>query len=308
MMRIALIVTWSILLLLHRPLSAQSRPPFEQTPAELNQTIQSVHQQHADWRERLVTLARAHLGQPYALYLLGEAPFESTDAEPVWRHDQSDCVTFVEHILAYSLCDNLRDAVRLLQRIRYTGGCISVLTRNHYTEADWNIHNDWLLEDITRSLGGEAVQQYSLKIDRAKFFLDRYQLNTDFPIQELLVDYIPWKAMGDVKSQLRDGDVVNFVYGQGEAKWIGHVGFVVIDDGVPSLLHSQKPRVRIESVEDAIVRMTADGGRLQGFKFLRVRGDAMERLRKLDGDRAPRITVPKDSPISFDDYLNRLPE
>ena len=90
-------------------------------------------------------------------------------------------MTFVEHILAYSLSDNLRDAVRLLQRIRYDGGHISVLTRNHYTEADWNVHNDWLLEDITQVVGGDAVRQYPLKIDRAKFFRDRYQLDTDLP-------------------------------------------------------------------------------------------------------------------------------
>jgi hypothetical protein len=284
-----------------------AKPPFEQTPAELNQTIKSAQESHPDWNARVVALARAHLGQPYALYLLGEAPFETIDAEPIWRHDKSDCVVFVEHILAYSLTDNLRDAVRILQRIRYTGGHISVVTRNHYTEADWNIHNDWLLEDITARVGGDAVTHYDLKIDRAKFFRERYKLETEHPVQTMKVDFIPIEAMKDVQPRLRDGDVVNFVYGQGTGRWVGHVGFVVIDNGTPSLLHSQAPVVRIESIDDAITRMTADRGRLKGFRFLRVRSDAMERLRQLDGDDAPIVTVPKNSPITFDDYLKQLP-
>ena len=59
--------------------SHRASPPYQQSPDELNQTIQTAHQQHSEWNERLVSLARGHLGQPYALYLLGEAPFETID-------------------------------------------------------------------------------------------------------------------------------------------------------------------------------------------------------------------------------------
>ena len=227
---------------------------------------------------------------------------------PVWRHDRSDCVTFVEHILAYTLADNLRDAVRFLQRIRYALGHISVRTRNHYTEADWNVNNNWLCEDITEAVGGEAVQQYPLKIDRARFFRDRYQLETGDPIQQSQVTYIPLAAMAAAQSMLRDGDIVNFVYGHVQARWVGHVGIVVIDEGTPSFLHSQSPEVRLETVDDAMARMTAGEGRLKGFKFLRVREDALQRLRAIDGDDAPRVTVPAESPVSWAAYLQRLPD
>lgn len=293
--------------MLATPVPAQPHLPYEQTPLQLDQTIRSVHRAHLVWRERLVTLARAHLGQPYELYLLGEGPFETIDPQPIWRHDRSDCVTFVEHILAYSLANNLRDAVRLLQRIRYANGNISVLTRNHYTEADWNVNNGWLLEDITESIGGQAIMQYPLKVDRAKFFRERYKLDTDNPVQELMVAYLPLTAVDDVKSKLQDGDIVDFVYGQDEARWVGHLGFVIIHDGVPSLLHSQAPKVRLESMDDAITRMSTAGGRLKGFKFLRVRPDAMDRLRNVDGDAAPRVTVPDQSRTSFAAYLQELP-
>lgn len=40
----------------------------------------------------------------------------------------------------------------MLQRIRYKDGVIGVLTRNHFTEADWVVNNSWLIKNITDSL------------------------------------------------------------------------------------------------------------------------------------------------------------
>ena len=85
------------------------------------------------------------------------------------------------------------------------------------------------------------------------------------------------------------------------------MGFVVIDDGVPSLLHSQSPRVRLESIDDAIARMTAGEGDCRGFVSCACAMMPWSDLRALDGNDMPRVTVPQGSSLSFEDYLEQLP-
>jgi len=83
--------------------------------------------------------------------------------------------------------------------------------------------------------------------------------------------------------------------------WVGHTGLIVLgDDGEVHLIHSTSPRVREEPIDQYIARATkniaardaAGKARLLGFKFLRLRKDPWENLREIDGDDAPRITLP----------------
>ena len=60
-----------------------------------------------------------------------------------------------------ALSHNWPGFMQMLQRIRYRDGQLGVATRNHYTEADWNISNRWLVEDITAELAGEHGREVS---------------------------------------------------------------------------------------------------------------------------------------------------
>lgn len=282
------------------------------TERQIDTNLKSLQRSEPDLHKRIVTIARQSIGQPYELYLLGEAPFETIDIQPVYCLGKSDCVVFAEHTLAMALTDDFQSFMTMLQRIRYKDGAIGVVTRNHYTEADWNVNNRWLERDITEEVGGSHVLKYKQSVDRAKFFKGRYKLDVAIPIEKIEESYIPYEKMDAVKPLLHDGDIVNFVTGKADGAWVGHVGLIAHgSDGTVHLIHSAPPKVREETIDQYIERATKDAAakdlagkaRFRGFKFLRVHDDALARLRKLDGDAAPRVTVPADSKLSFADYL-----
>jgi hypothetical protein len=290
--------------------AAPEGPLYRMNESQVDLVLRDLHRSQPDFRQRIVTLARRNLRQPYSMYLLGEAPFETFDDEPVYCLARSDCLVFTEHTVAMALTDNFRDFVRLLQRIRYKDGHVSVFTRNHYTEADWNINNAWLCEDLTERLGGDAVKRYPTAVNRSKFFHDRYKLKLEerYPVQRLEVSYIPLDAIHGVADRLRDGDIVNFVYGgKSGGMWVGHVGLVAVEPGRGvTFIHSQEPAVKQQTIDELITQYAAEG-KLKGFKILRIHDDALARVATIDGSSTPKVTVPQDSPVSFEQYLRALP-
>src|SRR5262245_36458750 len=172
-----------------------SPPLYQMSERQIADLLPQWQREIPDLHQRVVAIARRNLGQPYELYLLGEAPFETIDPQPIYCIGKSDCVVFVEHTLAMALSDNFPQFMAMLQRIRYSDGEIGVRTRNHYTEADWNKNNRWLLREITDEIGGGNVASFSQKIDRTKFFKDRYKIDVPRPIQEIRESYIPYEKI-----------------------------------------------------------------------------------------------------------------
>src|SRR3954469_6690723 len=160
------------------------KPLYQFTEAEVGAYLGPLQASEPDLRKRIMHLARKNLGQPYELYLLGEMPFESYDPQPLYCIGKSDCLVFAEHMYAMALSHDWNEFMRVLQRIRYHDGHISVVTRNHYTEADWNQSNRWLVTEITGELAGDKAVKFHERIDRSKFLLGRYKLKTSLPIEE----------------------------------------------------------------------------------------------------------------------------
>jgi hypothetical protein len=203
--------------------------------------------------------------------------------------------------------------MRMLQRIRYRDGKLGVATRNHYTEADWNISNNWLVEDLTAQLAGDTAVKFSETIDRSKFLKGRYKLSVNIPIEKHEDIYLPYQEIERAKAELQDGDFVNIVRATakpnsseqneifGGSAFVGHVGLVGHGpNGVVHLIHSTVPRVREEPIDEYIARSTKDlkekdaegKPRLVGFKFLRLQQDPLTKLEAIDGPDAPRVTLP----------------
>lgn len=298
------------------------KPLYEFTESEVDLYLKFLNAAEPDLRQRIVHLARKNVGQPYELYLLGEMPFEPYDPQPIYCLGKSDCLVFAEHTYAMALTRNWPSFMRMLQRIRYRDGHLGVATRNHYTEADWNVSNHWLLEDITAELAGDSAVTFEQSIDREKFLKNRYKLDVDIPVERHRDIYLPFEEIGRAKDSLQDGDFVNVVRGivskdapRGEtgdifggSAWVGHVGLIIRgDDGQVRMIHSAEPAVREEPINEYIARSTenlaerdAEGkARLLGFKFLRLRDKPLERLREVDGDGAPRVTLPSGGEAKF---------
>ncbi len=287
-------------------------PLYEFEPADVDAYLRYLAAAEPDLRQRIVHLARKNVGQPYEIYLLGEMPFEHIDPQPIYSLDKSDCVVFAEHTYAMALSDGWPGFIAMLQRIRYRDGQISVLSRNHFTEADWNHNNAWLVRDVTAELAGDAAARFAQKVDRARFFEKRYGLETDLPVEPIEDVFLPFERIDRAKPHLREGDFVNVVRGIpgpdapanelfGGSAWVGHVGLITIgDDGTVHMIHSASPAVREEPIDAYIAQSTknlaerdkAGKARLLGFKFLRLEPDPLSNLRRIDGPDAPIVRLP----------------
>lgn len=300
--------------------SSGPKPTYKMSPREVDAKLRTLAAttQPAPLPERVVALARQNIGQPYDLYLLGEAPFEMIDPQPVYNLQKSDCVVFVEHTLAMALSPDFPSFLHLLERIRYINGEIGVRTRNHYTEADWNTSNTWLMEEITDQIAGDRVGHYVSRVDRQKFFKKRYKLDVPSPVQKLPQTYVPDDQIASIKSQLRTGDVFESIKGPTPTDaWAHHLGFIAVTpEGEVHMIHSNTPRVLEQPIDDYIAKTEKREAkqattrpsipRHRGFKFFRLHDDALARLKAIDGDATPRVTVPADSPISFDDFVAQV--
>jgi hypothetical protein len=279
----------------------QAKPLYEFSEDEVDRYLRYLHATMPNPIDRQVHLARKNLGQPYEIYLLGEAPFEFYDPAPLYCLGKGDCVVFAEHMLAMSLSSDWATFFPLLQRIRYKDGQIGVATRNHYTEADWNISNQWLVEDITRKIGGDSVIPWTMRINLSSFLRGRYKMETDYPVRTHEDVYIPYDAIPQIEHLLQPGDVVNIVRGNGGGYWVGHVGMITRDEnGQTMFLHSTPPASREEPLATYIERsirnreenLAANKTVFHGFKFLRPLPNALDNLRKIDGGTTPRLAVP----------------
>lgn len=256
-----------------------NQPLYRMKPAELSPYLAWLQLAEPDLRRRIAALARQNIGQPYELYLLGEFPFESYDGQPLFNLEKSDCVVFAEHVYAMALSASWEEFFWMLQRLRYRDGVIGVATRNHYTEADWNPANRWLLQDITAELGGPRAQAYTQRIDRQAFLRKQFKIERAIPVQQFEDRFIRKEDVAAIEAQLQDGDFVNVISGRDGGYWASHVGLIVTGaDGRRQLLHSAEPAVREESLQDFIARMNERDARqagqnkpaLAGFKFLRL--------------------------------------
>lgn len=314
----------------------KSKPLYQLTERELGAYLGYLQEMEHDVKLRVQHLGRKMMGQRYQIFLLGEFPFELYDPEPLYSLRKSDCLVFAEHMYAMALAHDWSSFIALLQRIRYKDGRIGMLTRNHYTEADWVVNNSWLVEDLTAELVGDRAVPVTSVIDRARFFR-RFGIGQDIPPQELSWSYIPYELLPEFIDRLQPGDFVNIVRGNQEGLYVGHVGLITrSEDGTVNLLHSTHPRVVEEPLMELCreapamrtarerdnQRIAAKNRKIQarnervqrtgkgkakpllplkpyfyGFRFYRLRMDALEELRRRDGPHAPRVEfVPNARP------------
>lgn len=273
------------------------KPLFTFSEEDVDKYIGFLQERVPDLRKRVQILAKQAMGQNYDIYLLGEYPFEIKDKQPLFNLKQSDCVVFSEHMYAMALSHDWKEFFAMLQRIRYKNGEIGMLTRNHYTEADWVKNNDWLITEITNEIGGGDVKKVTSEIDRAKFF-KKHGIGQNIPKEKIEWTYIPGDSVYKVLPYLKTGDFVNIVrsYPGGEP-WVGHVGLISVEeDGTVNFMHSSDPVVKTQTVlsywNEWKERKKKKGGwEFLGFRFYRLNENAFDNLKKIDGPRAPKLTI-----------------
>ncbi len=276
------------------------KPLYQFSEQDLDLYLRHLRSIEPDLAKRIIHLGRKNIGQPYEIFLLGEAPFENYDNHPLYCLAKSDCVTFSEHTFAMALGYDWPSFFAFLQRIRYKNGEIGYVTRNHYTIPQWDQENAlWLIEDITKDIAKEKTRSMTSSTDFKNFF-SRWNIGQDMKDIVVTTEYIPQEHIPQILDKLKDADFVNVIRGKTEPDHCGHVGLIAIgENGSVNFLHSSEPVVKEEPLLDymkAQLKKNEKAGEKDnlffGFKFFRLRTDAVERLRAMDGLAAPRVTGP----------------
>ncbi|MCD6336726.1 MAG: DUF1460 domain-containing protein [Candidatus Marinimicrobia bacterium] len=234
-----------------------AKPLYEFNEKDLDIYLPYLQYTIPDIHERMKHLARKNLGQPYEIYLLGEYPAEIYDRQPLYILDKSDCVVFMEHILAMAMAHDWQSFFSILQRIRYKDGIVSYINRNHYGEYDWFPNNTWLADDITGELAGKYLELDTTHVKKGKFFA-KHGVPYDMPEDSMVWGYVSIKAMPLVLDKLQTGDLVGVVRGYKHNNWIGHFGMVIRDnDGTVYFLHSTPPEVKQQPYLEVLDKVQA---------------------------------------------------
>ncbi|HEY3245518.1 MAG TPA: N-acetylmuramoyl-L-alanine amidase-like domain-containing protein [Phycisphaerae bacterium] len=275
------------------PEDLETRPLYTFTEGEVDRYLHKLHEREPDFARRVIHLGRKNIGQPYQIYLLGEFPYERYDPDPLYCLSKSDCVTFCEHMYAMAFGHDWATFFRALQRIRYKDGVIGMLTRNHYTESDWDRNNAFLFEDLTEKLGGgQASVPMHERISRAKFFA-KFGIGQDIPDEDFVGSYIPKERVEAILSELRDADFVNIIRGDANSQWAGHTGLIALaPDGTVDFLHSAEPAVREQPLLDFLEK----DKRCVGIKILRPRAEAQTVMDAILAASAPSFAHAEAAP------------
>ena len=142
-------------------------------------------------------------------------------------------MAYCEHVLALSISDSWDNFFNNLQQIRYKNGMIGMRTRNHYTMGDWLPENNWLLEDVSRKVGGSHTKTVTRTISHTKFFQGKgiTDLRHVKPDYEMTIDYIPKEVILDVKGNLRNGDIGALIFANKTDIFSAHMWMVMEVNG-----------------------------------------------------------------------------
>ncbi|BDG03263.1 N-acetylmuramoyl-L-alanine amidase-like domain-containing protein [Anaeromyxobacter oryzae] len=188
---------------------------------------------------RAAAATRPLLGAPYAPSPLGEG--SGPDADPRFRLDAFDCMTFVETAVALGSARTLAEARRLLDDVRYAGSP-ALASRNHEVLSQWipAALAKGFVRDVTREVAGERARWIEETYDvpsweavrragRAIPGLPRARL----PAGTFGAWIVPAEDAAAVAPAIPDGAIVFVVRAHAEARAtrITHAGLVVTAPG-----------------------------------------------------------------------------
>ena len=278
----------------------EERPLYTFNEGEVDAYLRTLKDKIPNLQDRIIHLGRKNMNQPYEIYLLGEYPFETYDPDPLYCLSKSDCLVFTEHMFSMALSNNWWEFLQTLQRLRYKGGDIGYLTRNHWTVYDWDRNNSYLFDDMTTKLGdGKVYVPLTQTLKKANFF-KKFNIGQDIPDVDVTDSYIPKERVAEITGELQNGDFVNIIRGNAKSQYAGHTGLIaIVDDGTADFLHSTRPKVR----EQSLVSYVMSNRGCMGIKILRLKPNAEAIMAKArhDGDKvSPRALnkAVKKSPVA----------
>ncbi len=281
---------------------------FDLEPEEINKYLSWQFKNEKIFSKRLKIIAEKQIGQPHVDGTTGEFPIEIPSEKTMYNLDESDCVTFVENSIALSMSDTWRSYFVTLQRIRYKNGLIGWESRNHFFEADWEKNNSWIIEDINSRLSKENLELYEQTVERNLFY-SMNSRNGNVPDEKVKISYFHQSKFSEILTKLILFDKntgKNNIYlfnlirtNQSEKKWVGHIGFALVENDKVYIIHSRIPEVKKELFTDYMNDQLSKNAKrikekrpyIYGMRFFIIKDDPLSILKSIEGEDAPVITI-----------------
>ncbi|HET8540240.1 MAG TPA: N-acetylmuramoyl-L-alanine amidase-like domain-containing protein [Anaeromyxobacter sp.] len=252
--------------------------------------------------QRAAAATRPLVGVPYLASALGEGA--GADADPRFRLDAFDCMTFVETAIALGSASTLAEAARALDDVRYAGAP-TLAGRNHEVLSQWipsNVAKGWIAHAAVAAAGA-PVRRETMAFSpeswaavraagRAIAGLPRSRL----PSGVFAIDVVAPEDVAAVAAHLPQGTIALVVRADQPARAtrITHAGLVVHGPrGEVRVRHATSSKGLGRVIEEPIDRFARREGRayprwpLAGLAFYEVRPNG-ERLRAVArGVRSP---------------------
>jgi hypothetical protein len=210
-------------------------------PAEItsmsNHTIDSiltsVSSKNLKVTDRMKFYSELFLNMPYDLTCAGEGPYALYESEPLVNFDSTNCMVYVEHVLALSISDSWDNFFNNLQQIRYKDGIIGMRQRNHYTMVDWLPENRWLLYDVSNLVGDDQTKQMTRKISHKKFFEGKGISDLRYVKEDRspTIDYLTFDALKEKVTNLESGDVLALLFAKLDNIFAAHMLMYFEEEG-----------------------------------------------------------------------------
>lgn len=215
---------------------------------------------------RAAAATRPLLGTRYLLSALGEGT--GVDADPRFRLDAFDCLTFVETAIALGSSRTLDEAARALDDVRYEGAP-ALAARHHEVQAQWipaNLTRGWIV-DVTQEVGGTRVVRLTTDhtpstwaaVHRAGREIPGLPRDRE-PIGHFESWAIPPEELEAAGARIPEGSVI-VVLRDGPARRpsrVSHTGLVVLGPGGERLVRHATSTPGVERViEEPLARFVA---------------------------------------------------
>lgn len=224
-----------------------------------------------------------YIGTPYVASVLDREPTE----ELTINADELDCMTFVEYVLAESLCPKLADGDILesdfankVQQIRYRDGKVKGYSSRLHYGTDWidNAIRQHILWDVTAQ-NSQATQVVEVSYmtehpDQYRQLSDARALSEMKQVEQALsgeeIHYLPKKDLpynGEV--WIKNGDVIAITTDR-QGLDIAHFGIAFYVEGKLTLLHASSDEKKVVVSSKTLSQMLNDHDDWTGIRVLRI--------------------------------------
>ena len=244
-----------------------------------------LHLQDQEENHPMLLNGIRYLDTPYVAHTLEVNPTE----ELVVNCDEVDCTTFVEYVLAESLCPKMSNGDisestfgEYLQKIRYRNGEINGYpSRLHYI-AEWvnNSVKQGFLEDVTASHSKQTLKlQLSYMTDHPEQYAQLASSPANVAIMKQIekalsgfdFHYVPQDALpGRGLSWIQNGDIIAITTNIPGLD-VAHLGIAMYVDGKLTLLHASSKEKKVVVSNVTLSQMLKSNPSWTGIRVLRMK-------------------------------------